>query len=261
MDQSNQKQPPRNLSTRWKCHPDRKLSGPESFLCRKRKRRDNFEPLTEGQRELAARFLPLARALARPLKEIFLEWKDEFESAACLALVEAARSFDPQRNIQFATFARFRIRGALVDVGRALELPGWEDNPEDAPNVVSLTPFSEEHGSVLIAYSPARVGSEFEDIDAVEHLLKKLPKKHATVCRMHYIYGKTQGEIARMLACSQSEITRLHKKALELLSEPYDASGKYNRDLWKKRRSGRKSKTIGKGGASRRSDNSNSAVA
>ena len=171
---------------------------------------------------------------------IFAQWKDEFESAACLALVEAARSFDPSRNIQFATFARFRIRGALVDVGRVMGLSGWEDDREDAPDLVTLTPYNEEHGKVLVAVEPPAVGAEFDDVDAVEHWLRKLPEKHASVCRLYYLYGKTQAEIAEDLGCSQSEITRLHKKALELLSEPYDADGKANRLTWRRRRASRK---------------------
>jgi RNA polymerase sigma factor (sigma-70 family) len=239
---------PRNLSTRWRCRPDRGLGGVESTF-RKRKRRVDFSPLTEKQQLLAAQYLPLARALAKPLKEIFRQWRDEFESAACMALVEAARSFDPSRNIQFATFARFRIRGALVDVGRGMGLDGFEDNPEDAPGMISLTPYNEEHGTVLIAVSPPAVGSEFEDVDAVEHMLRKLPKKHATVCRLHYLYGKTQSEIADSLACSQAEVTRVHKKALELLSEPYDVNGKVNRNIWIKRNLRRKPEPSRTGGS------------
>ena len=65
--------------------------------------------------------------------------RDEFESAACLALVEAARSFDPTRNIRFATFARFRIRGALVDVGRVMGhlTAGTNWTPRRRPAVVT----------------------------------------------------------------------------------------------------------------------------
>jgi RNA polymerase sigma factor (sigma-70 family) len=239
VDQPKNDPSPKNLSTRWKCRPGRGLLGAELFR-KPRRRRDELKPLTEEQRLLAARYLPLARALARPLKDIFTQWKDEFESAACLALVEAARSYDPSRNIQFATFARFRIRGALVDVGRGMGLSGWESDLENAPDVVTLTPYNEEHGKVLIAVSPPPVGSEFEDIDAVEHWLRKLPKKHASVCRMQYLYGKTQSEIAAVLGCSQAEVTRLHKKSLELLSEPYDADGKVNQCAWRRRRKGRK---------------------
>ena len=224
-----------NSSMRWHGRPDRGLG---SLALRKpRKQRAEIKPLTEEQRDLAARFLPLARKLAKPLKIMFRQWKDEFESAACLALVEAARSFDPSRNIKFATFARFRIRGALVDVGRGMCLSGWEHAQEEAPNVITLTPFIEEHGTVLVAVSPPPVGSDVDDEDAIERMLRKLPRKHASVCRLYYLYGKTQSEIAEGLGCSQSEVTRLHKKALELLSEPYDAESKANRNAWRRRRS------------------------
>ena len=57
---------------------------------------------------------------------------------------------------------------------------------------------------MLIAVSkPPPVGTELDDVDSVEHMLRKLPKKHAQVCRMQYLYGKTQTEIAagaRLLA-------------------------------------------------------------
>ena len=144
------------------------------------------------------RFLPLARKLAKPLKMMFRQWKDEFESAACLALVEAARSFDPSRNIQFATFARFRIRGALVDVGRLMSIEtGLGVRRGRGPRSSSpLTPFNEEHGNVLVAVKPPPVGTEFDDVDSIEHVLRKLPRSIATVCRLHYLYGKTQNEIA-----------------------------------------------------------------
>ena len=245
MELSKPESSPKSLSTRWKCRPGRGLVslGTETYL-KSRRRKDEMEPLTEEQRKLALRFLPLARSLAKPLKMLFRQWKDEFESAAALALVEAARSFDPARKIKFATFARFRIRGALVDVGRGMGLAGWEgEDSDDVPGVVTLTPFNEEHGQVLVAVAAPPVGSEFEDIDAVEQWLRKLPKKHASVCRQYYLYGKTQSEIAEGMGCSQAEVTRLHKKSIELLSEPYDTAGKENRNTWKRRRAARKAET------------------
>jgi len=232
MDQSKANQ------AKWKRRADH-ASGARPF----RKYRTDVDPLTEEQREMASRYLPLARKLAKPLKMMFVQWKDEFESAACLALVEAARSFDPSRNIKFATFARFRIRGALVDVGRSMELPGWDDDElGEAPDLVTLTPFNEEHGSVLVAVVPPPVGTEVDDVDSVEHVLRKLPERHATVCRLHYLYGKTQAEIGEALGCSQSEVTRLHRKSLELLSEPYLPDGRVNRTAWRRKRARRKAR-------------------
>ena len=41
--------------------------------------------------------------------------KDDLRSAAMLALVQAAQSFDPQRGVPFALFAKSRLRGAIID--------------------------------------------------------------------------------------------------------------------------------------------------
>ncbi len=187
---------------------------------RKRKNRVGGDRLTPAQQDLATLFLPLARGMAKPLKLLYPTWRDEFESASCLGLVEAARAYDPKKNVRFATFARFRIRGALMDVGRAMLL-GRHDGDETTPGTVTLTPYTEAHGKVLVASEPPPVGLDVDDIDQVEHWLRKLPDRHAKVCRMYYLYGKTLAEIAEAFNCSLSEITRLHRKSLDYLAEPY----------------------------------------
>lgn len=184
------------------------------------------EPMTPYQQQLAAEFLPLARALARPLKRMFRQWGDDFESAACMALVEAARAFQPGRNIRFATFARFRIKGALHDVGRAMSHDGWDrTHVKKIPKIQRLTPINEERSSPLNSSRPAAVGAEVDAIDSVERLLRRLPRRNAAVCRLCYLEGQTQTEIARTLGVSQSEVTRLHRQGIELLAEPYGPLG------------------------------------
>jgi RNA polymerase sigma factor (sigma-70 family) len=208
-----------NQATMWKAQAEHAAAVVASRKPKKYKMVPS--PLTPPQRAMAEQFLPLARALARPLKQMFPHWKDDFESAACLALVEAARSFDPERNIRFATFARFRIRGALFDVGRSMSLAGWEGDHENAPDLVRLTPLNEEFGIVLNSVRDPEVGADVDAIDAVEQWLRKLPRRHAEVCRRYYIDGKTQAEVAGEMGVSQSEITRIHRQSLDLLSEPY----------------------------------------
>ena len=200
-----------------------------------RKYRSTNDQLTPSQQELAIQFLPLARGMSKPLKTLYPYWRDEFESAACLALVEAARSFDPSKKTRFSTFARLRIRGALIDASQSMLVPGFADE-EQAPGVVALTPYNEEHGKVLVASQPPPVGDDVDDIDAVEHWLRRLPRRHATVCRLYYIYGKTQAEIAEVVGCSQSEITRVHRKSIDLLSEPYDPAAARNTEAWTTKR-------------------------
>lgn len=50
--------------------------------------------------------------------------KDDLESAAMFGLYQAARTFDPDRGVPFAAFARQRIRGAVVDELRSRDWAG-----------------------------------------------------------------------------------------------------------------------------------------
>lgn len=176
-------------------------------------------PLTGEQQDLAARYVPMAKSLAKPLKKAWPAEGEEFESAALFALVEAAQSFDPSRNVKFATFARYRIWGALRDVQRGLITAGWRGDLQNAPSVSSLTCDAEEHGTVVNSQPDRPIGQETEAVEFVETCLRRLPTKHAAACREIYLNGKTQGEAADAVGCSKSRLSYLHKEALELIND------------------------------------------
>jgi RNA polymerase sigma factor (sigma-70 family) len=138
-----------------------------------------------------------------------------------LALAEAAQSYDPSRNVKFATFARYRIWGALRDVQRGFVTAGWRGDLDNAPTLGSLTYDAEEHGRVLGAEPDDEVGAELEAIDFVEGWLRKLPSRHAAACREIYLNGRTQGEAAKALGCSKSRLSYLHKEAIEILTDAF----------------------------------------
>lgn len=173
-----------------------------------RKERD---PLTEDQQRLAVKYLPMARALARPFKEQLPDIWEEFESAACLALVEAARAFEPEREVKFSTFARQRIWGGLQDTRRE-HLSRSKHECHHADNLAEGLPLVEE-----MAVARHRVGDELEAAEAVESWLRKLPRQHAEVCRLIYVDGSTHAEVARCLGFSPSRITYIHLEALAML--------------------------------------------
>lgn len=170
--------------------------------------------LTEAQRRLAEDYIPLARSLARPLKLRFPRSYQELDSASLMALVEAARDFDPARGVSFATFARLRIRGALADVGRSMRLRGI-DGP--APLVVALTPYSEHHGSVLVASEPPPVGSGLEDLESFERRIRPLPARHREVIRLYYLRGMKLSEVGQALGLSTARVCVMRQEALRLL--------------------------------------------
>lgn len=61
--------------------------------------------------------LPLVSGIARRLHRSLPPWVqlDDMIQVGRLALVEAAERFEPRRGVTFAIFARYRIRGAIID--------------------------------------------------------------------------------------------------------------------------------------------------
>jgi len=159
----------------------------------------------------------MAKSLAKPLKRSWPDEADEFESAAMLALVEAAQSFDPERGVKFATFARYRIWGALRDVQRDMITAGWRGDTEHMPTVTSLTYNSEEVGTVLGCHPDHPVGFEIETSDWMDRVLRTLPGRHRLTCELIYCCEMTQGEAAGVIGVSKSRLSYLHKEALEIL--------------------------------------------
>jgi RNA polymerase sigma factor (sigma-70 family) len=182
-------------------------------------RRHRRTQLTPEQQELAARYIPMAQTLSAPLKRDWPSAREDFESAAMLALVEAAQVFDPTREIKFGTFARFRIIGALRDVHRdMLERSGWSPDQTEIPAIASLVPTMEEHGHVLGIQDQHEAGRDLELTEAAEAILRRLPKRHAEACRLLYIEGLNQEEAARRLGYSKSRLSYLHREAIVFLA-------------------------------------------
>ncbi len=75
------------------------------------------------QERLMIEHLPTVRYVARQIHER-LPQHVEFEeliSAGTLGLIDASRKFNPEKNVQFRSYAQFRIRGAILDSLRSLD--------------------------------------------------------------------------------------------------------------------------------------------
>ncbi|GAA4379842.1 sigma-70 family RNA polymerase sigma factor [Nocardioides caricicola] len=82
------------------------------------------EPLARDDAdELAVRYLPIVGYLVRETMSRVPSYVDEdsLHSAGNLALVAAARAFDPARGVPFDRYASTRIRGAIVDELRSVD--------------------------------------------------------------------------------------------------------------------------------------------
>jgi RNA polymerase sigma factor (sigma-70 family) len=176
-------------------------------------------PLTDKQKELATRHMPLARILARRLRSTRQFDRDEIESVAFVALVEAAGAYEGSAGAQFPTFARYRIEGAILDYFRKTSrhrrgLPAATSDSRDAGTDLEL--LSKTHPWV----SPELpVGAAIDGADSIEAHFRRMPAAQARACRLIYLEGKSQDEVAEIMDCTKSYVSQVHREALDFLAE------------------------------------------
>ena len=175
--------------------------------------------LTAEQQALAAAHVPFARKLSRRRKAWFPSFRDDWDSAALLALVEAAQSYDPNRGVKFATFAAYRISGALANEARRLGLRdprGADDEPSDRHS--PCLDDEQVDGDLTAAQGPT-VEEITESDDEVEWWVRRLPPRHASVFRLILDDGMSRRQIARELGMTLSMVSRLYAQGLDLLRD------------------------------------------
>lgn len=111
---------------------------------------------TPDHEELIRRHMPLVGHIVRgAMSRVPVHVsRDDLASAGFVALVQAARSYDPDRGVDFGAYASTRIRGAILDELRSKEVPterttpkplNWvqvglsETSDEEAPEGVAVT--------------------------------------------------------------------------------------------------------------------------
>lgn len=80
--------------------------------------------MLSGERErVLLEHLPIVRFLARRIHERLPQHVDieDLVSAGVVGLMDAFSKFDPAKQVQFRTYAQFRIRGAILDSLRTLD--------------------------------------------------------------------------------------------------------------------------------------------
>ena len=79
--------------------------------------------LTPEQESVLLEHLPVVRFLARRIHERLPQHVDmeDLVSAGVVGLMDAFAKFDPDKKVQFRSYAQFRIRGAIIDSLRTLD--------------------------------------------------------------------------------------------------------------------------------------------
>jgi len=189
---------------------------------------------------------PWARLVA---KDVFVRvyganftWQDCTQNAL-IGLIEAISRFDAARGVDFHTFARHRVRGAVFNGLRAMRevappsrpdphlaerveslREGDTDDPFDA--FVSMTvglgigflldslPASANEPSPPEAYAESERNAMYA---SVAHAAEALPERERLIVTLHYYHRVPFVQIAGQLGVSKGRVSQLHKRALALL--------------------------------------------
>jgi RNA polymerase sigma factor (sigma-70 family) len=151
---------------------------------------------------------------ARLPRECGIELADLVQ-AGNVGLLQASRSYDSTRGAPLAGYAKFRIRGEMLDMVRrnmwrgrtaifadAEESCDWEERLPAAPE-------SSPHASALNRQRLAIIVEELE----------RLPAKDRAVVRLRYSSGMTLGQIGRELSVNESRACQIHQRALQRLKQ------------------------------------------
>jgi RNA polymerase sigma factor (sigma-70 family) len=206
-------------------HPD------NGILSNSSSSRPEVEPLDETQRELAARYVPLALSIARKFAYGWTWMRDELESASLVALVEAARNFDPGRNVKFSTFLRKRLIGALLDTRKRmcqsfekvdpLRMGDCDDAWGTTKSVSNLGPDEVLNLEEKIAdlLGSTEDGPLCDVRDYLQESFRKLPNRHRDLMRAIYLDHRPIDEIAVSFGCSRSRLVKVHRESIDMLIE------------------------------------------
>ena len=200
--------------------------------------------------------LPLSQAVARKFQGRGVE-KDDLEQVAAMALMQAIERFDPERGLQFSTFALptiagsvrnyLRDRGGTIRLTRSLreQLTKLRRERSLRELAAALEPPPEELLTLLDARRAAQTVSldaeTSDDAEAprLETFLGRLDEGYEQVEQaqwLNWVYGQVtpteklllqkrfeerlgQRETARALGVSQMQVSRMERRLLTRLRE------------------------------------------
>lgn len=160
-----------------------------------------------ARNELAMRELPQVYYVAARISERLPRHVDiqDLVQAGVIGLLEACRTYDSERDAQFSTFAKFRIRGAILDSLRKLD---WGSR--------GVRRRGREIGSTM-AKLEASLGRQPTEEEIAAEMKIPLDELHSLMAQLDGLY-----------LVSQQVDTRMEKSEPRDLIESAPASGREN---------------------------------
>jgi RNA polymerase sigma factor for flagellar operon FliA len=219
--------------------------------------RDSPEVLARFQAELDLVDI-VARQTARRMSPVVTI--DDLRSFGREGLLNAARTYDPSRGVPFRRWANLRVRGAMIDGVRqwgalprqayrelkALEAGDALLEQYDEDDSTRPAQSAEDADSRLSAFlagmataiavgtmvgtdthdaSPEDLLGDAEMLVRVRAAVAQLPEQERHMVERHYFEGQRLDQAAAALGLSKSWGSRLHARAIELITQTLQASG------------------------------------
>jgi len=224
--------------------------------------RSYANPVDGGSRLIEQHAALLERCIRRlVLRTGVRDRDDDLWVAAALALVDAAKRFEPARAVKFETYAEARINGAMLDEMRRMdhlprrlraraseveaarkrlrqrlhEEPTTEQVCEEAGlDAQTLATLDAASGPLLDVDQGAAVPSAQPDVTAsIERrelkqsmtlAIARLPPRLQTLVSLIYVEELTYREIGQILDISEPRVCQLHSQAMALLRKDVKAA-------------------------------------
>ena len=183
---------------------------------------------------------------------------NDYLQYARIGLIEAVDQFDPAREASFATYASYRVRGAILN-GLATATERLAQNNyrrqvlKDRVNSLRVEPGRAESSftemveltiGLALGYVLEDSGS-WNEADESDHsdpyrvyelkylrqrltmILKALPDREKKIVTLHYIDHMDFNTIAVEMDLSRGRVSQLHARAIQLMRQAYDALGRF----------------------------------
>jgi RNA polymerase sigma factor for flagellar operon FliA len=169
---------------------------------------------------------------------------DDLIHAGVLGLFDAATKYDPDKKVVFQSYAKHRIKGAILtrdltaQLGRApteteiaenmgVTLDRWRRMALELNNLgqVSVSSLRSDPDNNAPVEFPAAPDTQPDRICARQELraalagaMKDLPMRYQKVVFLYYTNEMTMKEIGEVLGVNESRVSQIHKVALEKMA-------------------------------------------
>lgn len=152
---------------------------------------------------------------------------DELKAAGMIGLMDALRRHRPEQDASFDSYARTRVRGAIIDelrlhdwLPRRVRTASRQSDGSPTLHVVSLedVPLAERaHALVSDQRNPEGQAAQNRTHARLLAAVDELPERQRLIVAMHYFDGLRFRQIGTILGVSEARISQLHSRSMEFL--------------------------------------------